>query len=67
MALDKNATRATLKAAGPPTPRNMLIQGESGLLKAAKHVGFPSILKPVSGAESLGVKKATNMGQMVAC
>jgi len=66
-ARDKHATRAIMKAAGLPTPKNMLITNESQLHVAASHVGFPSVLKPVSGAASLGVKKVMNMQEMTAC
>jgi len=67
MARDKHQTRAALKAAGLPTPKNALIQNESELEAAGRHVGFPSVLKPVSGAASLGVKKVESMQQLKAC
>eukprot|EP00928_Gymnodinium_smaydae_P073672 TRINITY_DN5682_c0_g1_i5.p1 TRINITY_DN5682_c0_g1~~TRINITY_DN5682_c0_g1_i5.p1 ORF type:complete len:622 (-),score=89.99 TRINITY_DN5682_c0_g1_i5:386-2185(-) len=66
-ARDKHATRAALKAAGLPVPRNMLIASEADLPAAAKHVGFPAVLKPVSGAASLGVKKVESEDQLIAC
>mmetsp|Transcript_110110 Transcript_110110/g.211992 ORF Transcript_110110/g.211992 Transcript_110110/m.211992 type:complete len:634 (+) Transcript_110110:75-1976(+) len=56
-ARDKHRTRACLAAAGLPTPRNFLIQNKEQLALAAEKVGFPAVLKPVSGAASLGVKK----------
>ena len=42
-------------AAGLPTPLNYIIKTPRDLPKAAKHVGFPAVLKPISGAASLGV------------
>jgi len=57
MARDKHRTRAALEAAGLPTPRNFLIERKEQLDTAGQHVGFPAVLKPVSGAASLGVKK----------
>ncbi|CAJ1415647.1 unnamed protein product [Effrenium voratum] len=66
-ARNKHTTRACLKEAGLPTPRNFLITDESKLLEAGKTVGFPSVLKPVSGAASLGVKKVTNQDDMARC
>jgi len=66
-ARDKHATRAAMKAAGLPTPKNILIRSEADLQAAAAHVGFPSVLKPVSGAASLGVKKVTDIAEMTAC
>mmetsp|Transcript_51644 Transcript_51644/g.109731 ORF Transcript_51644/g.109731 Transcript_51644/m.109731 type:complete len:631 (+) Transcript_51644:91-1983(+) len=56
-ARNKHATRACLKAAGLPTPRNLLIKTPEDVEKAIEQVGFPAVLKPSSGAASLGVKK----------
>lgn len=58
-ARNKHATRAALKAAGLPTPRNHLIKTPEDLEIAGKAVGFPAVLKPASGAASLGVVKVT--------
>uniref|UniRef100_A0A6T1HZK7 ATP-grasp domain-containing protein n=1 Tax=Alexandrium monilatum TaxID=311494 RepID=A0A6T1HZK7_9DINO len=66
-ARNKHATRAALKAAGLPTPRNGLIRSEQEALEIAKIVGFPAVLKPVSGAASLGVKKVTSEQETLAC
>jgi len=60
-ARDKYKTRACLAAAGLPTPPNFLIRGPEDIAEAAKQVGFPAVLKPVSGAASLGVKKVLDM------
>jgi len=66
-ARDKHRTRAALKAAGLPTPRNALIRNESELKAVGQAVGFPAVLKPVSGAASLGVKKVTSMEDLQSC
>merc|ERR1719188_2089778 len=66
-ARDKHRTRAALKAASLPTPRNALIRNESELVAAGQAVGFPCVLKPVSGAASLGVKKVVSMAELEAC
>lgn len=63
-ARNKHATRAKMKAAGLPTPRNCLIKAPSELDEAGKQVGFPAVLKPSSGAASLGVKKVESASQM---
>eukprot|EP00440_Ansanella_granifera_P017363 gb/GFBE01018857.1/.p1 GENE.gb/GFBE01018857.1/~~gb/GFBE01018857.1/.p1 ORF type:complete len:625 (+),score=126.40 gb/GFBE01018857.1/:1-1875(+) len=63
-ARNKHATRACLKAAGLPTPRNCCVTDASKLAAAAKEVGFPAVMKPVSGAASLGVKKVTSEAEM---
>merc|ERR1719183_2891518 len=67
VARDKYRTRACLAAAGLPTPRNFLIKHEGELVEAAKCVGFPAVLKPVSGAASLGVKKVETERQLRDC
>merc|ERR1719277_1603075 len=66
-ARDKHATRAALKRAGLPTPRNFLIHSEDQVQPAARHVGFPAVLKPISGAASLGVKKVTKEEELLHC
>ena len=59
-ARDKHATRALMGAAGLPTPRNMLVESPAALPKAAAHVGFPAVIKPISGAASLGVLRVNS-------
>lgn len=54
-ARNKDLTRQALQAAGVPTPLHMLIQQPGQLAEAARVVGFPSVLKPVGGSESIGV------------
>eukprot|EP00928_Gymnodinium_smaydae_P011752 TRINITY_DN14306_c1_g1_i2.p1 TRINITY_DN14306_c1_g1~~TRINITY_DN14306_c1_g1_i2.p1 ORF type:complete len:608 (+),score=93.10 TRINITY_DN14306_c1_g1_i2:64-1887(+) len=66
-ARDKHRTRAVMKAAGLPTPRNMLIRNESELKEAAAHVKFPAVLKPISGAASLGVRKVESEDEFLSC
>lgn len=56
-ARDKHRTRQMLKEAGLPTPANYIIRRQEELQEAARVVGFPAVLKPISGAASLGVKK----------
>jgi len=60
-ARNKHATRAALKVAGLPTPANTLITCEAEIETAGAIVGFPAVLKPVSGAASLGVMKVVSM------
>ncbi|KAK9804152.1 hypothetical protein WJX73_005604 [Symbiochloris irregularis] len=54
-AREKQRTREVMGAAGLPTPKNTIIRSPKDLAKAAAHVGFPAVLKPISGAASLGV------------
>jgi len=65
-ARDKHAARAALKNAGLPTPANCLLHQEADLEAAAKLVGFPMVLKPISGAASLGVKKVETRQELLA-
>lgn len=64
LARNKHATRKALKLAGLPTPANHLITSTADLPSAAKHVGFPAVLKPISGAGSLGVKKVESESEL---
>eukprot|EP00927_Polykrikos_kofoidii_P002531 TRINITY_DN1100_c0_g1_i9.p1 TRINITY_DN1100_c0_g1~~TRINITY_DN1100_c0_g1_i9.p1 ORF type:complete len:597 (-),score=98.51 TRINITY_DN1100_c0_g1_i9:216-2006(-) len=59
-ARDKHKTRGIMKAAGLPTPKNALIHNEADIKAGAEMVGFPAVLKPISGAASLGVKKVVD-------
>jgi len=63
-ARDKYRTRAALKDANLPTPRNAIILNAEGVAQAGAMVGFPAVLKPVSGAASLGVKKVSNSSEL---
>lgn len=66
-ARSKHATRRALEAAGLPTPRNFIIRSQSEVEAAAEHVGFPAVLKPISGAASLGVKKVVAKEDLLLC
>ncbi|PXF48026.1 Carnosine synthase 1 [Gracilariopsis chorda] len=54
-ARSKAATREALVANCIPTPRYHKITGLSDVPIACAHVGFPAVLKPVSGVFSVGV------------
>lgn len=66
-ARDKHKTRDVMAAAGLPTPRNMLIHNEEELARAAEVVGFPAVLKPTSGAASLGCRKVESAEGLRSC
>lgn len=53
-----------MKAAGLPTPPNCEITCEADLVRAMETVSFPAVLKPVSGAASVGVKKVENEAEL---
>lgn len=65
-ARNKHAARACMERAGLPTPRNSLIKSEADLADAAKHVGFPAVIKPISGAASIGVIRVDDEEQLEA-
>ena len=65
-ARNKHTTRAEMAIAGLPTPANFLIELSEQLEDAAARVGFPAVIKPVSGAASLGVKRVDSLEELVA-
>eukprot|EP00929_Paragymnodinium_shiwhaense_P023020 TRINITY_DN14512_c0_g1_i1.p1 TRINITY_DN14512_c0_g1~~TRINITY_DN14512_c0_g1_i1.p1 ORF type:complete len:621 (+),score=152.46 TRINITY_DN14512_c0_g1_i1:138-2000(+) len=64
LARDKRRTRQTMKEARLPTPAYAKIASPADILKAGQLVGFPAVLKPVSGAASLGVKKVETEAEL---
>lgn len=67
VARNKDLTRLALKEAGLPTPDHMLITRPEQLPEAAARVGFPAVLKPVGGSESIGVVRVDNTEQLMDC
>eukprot|EP00798_Chlamydomonas_sp_ICE-L_P025943 gene25943-11622_t len=59
-ARDKHCTRDVMEKAGLPTPLHYRIACFQDVAKAGAHVGFPSVIKPVSGAASIGVIRVNN-------
>jgi biotin carboxylase len=57
-------TRSCMKAAGLPTPANHLIKSSADIKKAAEVVGFPAVIKPISGAASEGVVRVDSLEQL---
>lgn len=64
-ARDKSVTRSVMKEAGLPNVKNILINSEKDLPAAAAYIGFPAVLKPVSGAASLGVQKVSSENELL--
>lgn len=60
---DKHQMRARLEAAGVPTPRYRLVTTREEVERAATDIGCPVVLKPVSGAYSLGVVRIDTADQ----
>jgi hypothetical protein len=63
---DKHKVRKVVAGAGLSEVRSFKIKSlESEVIEsAAEHVGFPSVLKPISGADSLGVKRVNNIDEL---
>lgn len=64
-ARDKHQSREAFLAAGLPTPKFFLIRDLDHCEGAAKHVGFPAVIKPISGAASIGVVRVDNPEDLV--
>ncbi|GBF94434.1 hypothetical protein Rsub_07248 [Raphidocelis subcapitata] len=65
-ARDKYLTREAMGIAGLPTPRNARVNSPEDVEPAGKHVGFPAVIKPVSGAASIGVVRVNSMPELQA-
>ncbi len=55
IALHKPTANAYLRSAGLPVPRGTIVRTVDDALEAARHVGYPIVLKPVSGGNSVGI------------
>jgi carnosine synthase len=64
IARNKHCTRAAMRDAGLATVANALIKSVDDVDESAAVVGFPAVLKPISGAASLGVKKVYNLEEL---
>ncbi|KAF4694254.1 Carnosine synthase 1 [Perkinsus olseni] len=61
---DKYRMREALQKRDLPGVKHYLIRSVEDLDHAASHVGFPAVMKPVSGAASLGVEKVTSRDEL---
>ena len=64
-ARDKSQTRTIMKQRGLPNVRHTIIRSEDDLASAAATIGFPAVLKPISGAASLGVQKVSSADELL--
>lgn len=60
-ARDKHRARESCAAAGLPGPRFARIESASAIEHAAESVGFPAVLKPVSGVGSVQTYRVDNV------
>ena len=61
---DKHRVRKIVAGAGLNEIRSFSVKSTDDLEEAAKYVGFPAVLKPISGADSLGVKRVNNEAEL---
>lgn len=61
---DKRLMREFLKQAGVANVQSYSIRTEADLQAAADHVGMPAVLKPIVGADSLGVKRVDTLEEL---
>ena len=61
---DKGVMKARVEAAGLRTPRSMRATTKDGCREAAAHIGFPIIIKPISGAGSADTHRVDDAGDL---
>lgn len=61
---DKWKQRLRLAAAGVGGPEFRVAAGDSAAVEAAREIGFPVVVKPVSGSGSVGVKLCERDGEV---
>ena len=55
IACDKEDTKYLLEQAEVPVPKGEIIRSESGLKRAVNYIGYPIVLKPISGNHGRGI------------
>jgi cyanophycin synthetase len=55
IAKNKNLAAVVMQRAGLPAPRNRRVRAVQEAVKAANAIGYPVVLKPLDGSQSLGV------------
>ncbi|MEP5611210.1 MAG: cyanophycin synthetase, partial [Cyclobacteriaceae bacterium] len=55
IACDKEETKLLLEAAEIPVPKGEIIRTERGLKDAVRYVGYPFVVKPISGNHGRGI------------
>jgi len=61
---DKHKVRKVVAGAGLNEVRSYKIKSLDQVDDAAEYVGFPAVLKPISGADSLGVKRVNTIEEL---
>lgn len=63
---DKHAQRVRLKEAGVGTPAFSAVSSKKAAVEAARRIGLPVVVKPVSGSGSVGVKLCYGVDEVAA-
>ena len=63
---DKGAMKRVVEAAGLRTPRSVVTTSKAGCREAAEQIGFPIIIKPISGAGSADTHRIETVGELEA-
>jgi len=63
---DKHTQRARLRAAGVPGPAFAAASTAAGAVAAAARIGYPVVVKPVSGSGSVGTRRCAGPGEVAA-
>ncbi|MGP3953683.1 ATP-grasp domain-containing protein [Streptomyces sp. 7N604] len=60
----KSTQRALLAGAGVPVPAFRAVEEAAGAVHAAEEIGYPVVVKPVSGSGSVGVRLCRDRGEV---
>ncbi|MBU1217912.1 hypothetical protein KJ870_04480 [bacterium] len=55
VSMDKVASKELLKSIGMPVVKDVVIQSREQLQKAAETIGYPCVVKPIRGAQAIGI------------
>jgi len=66
-ARDKLFMREALKKAGVPQPKFVRVESVSDMKKAGKKLGYPFLIKPISGAKSRFILKVNSPSEIDSC
>ena len=55
VSMDKAASKELLKSVGMPVARDVVINSKEQLRKAAEIIGYPCVVKPIRGAQAIGI------------
>jgi carnosine synthase len=62
---DKYRMREAMRTCGLASVSSFSIKHEEDIAAASRHVGYPAVLKPIIGADSLGVKRVDSEAELL--